>query len=187
MPEERNQEHEMGSMWLSAWLTVTDCRLPGGSRMVNAPMWSACTGAVPCFCIDPSGSVEFCSNVTQGADMEEANPGGWALQCGQNFSVNHAPSNIDFAAIHVWPDNWERCVHSWCLLPPIAVDPGHVQSTSKIHCALSGGQLTSCSHMVDASATRQVLLHCGQQHMLQHKRSTSEHVHTLTSESLALP
>lgn len=41
--------------------------------------------------------------------MEEANPGGWALQCGQNFSVNHAPSHIDFAAIHVWPDNWERC------------------------------------------------------------------------------
>jgi hypothetical protein len=47
----------------------------------------------------------------QGADMEEANPGGWALQCGQNFSVNHAPSHIDFAAIHVWPDNWERCGH----------------------------------------------------------------------------
>ncbi len=41
--------------------------------------------------------------------MEEANPGGWALQSGQNFSVNHAPANIDFAAIHVWPDNWERC------------------------------------------------------------------------------
>lgn len=44
----------------------------------------------------------------QGATREDANPGGWALQSGQNFSVNHAPASIDFAAIHVWPDNWER-------------------------------------------------------------------------------
>ena len=49
------------------------------------------------------------AGAAQGAVREEANPGGWALQSGQNFSVNHAPATIDFAAIHVWPDNWERC------------------------------------------------------------------------------
>jgi hypothetical protein len=34
----------------------------------------------------------------------------WAAQTGQNFTVNHLLPYIDFAAIHVWPDNWERCV-----------------------------------------------------------------------------
>ena len=63
--------------------------------------------------------------------MEEANPGGWALQCGQNFSVNHAPSNIDFAAIHVWPDNWERCAKPHC---PFPADPRQDQSTSIPRC-----------------------------------------------------
>ena len=39
---------------------------------------------------------------------EPVNPGtGWATITGQNFSANHAPATIDFAAIHVWPDNWE--------------------------------------------------------------------------------
>ena len=39
---------------------------------------------------------------------EAANPGtGWATITGQNFTANHAPDSIDFAAIHLWPDNWE--------------------------------------------------------------------------------
>ena len=44
-----------------------------------------------------------------GARREEANPGAWGAQTGQNFTVNHLPPAIDFAAIHVWPDNWQRC------------------------------------------------------------------------------
>ena len=43
-----------------------------------------------------------------GSPAEAANPGtGWATITGQNFSANHAPDSIDFAAIHLWPDNWE--------------------------------------------------------------------------------
>lgn len=65
-----------------------------------------------------------------GAAREEANPGGWALQSGQNFSVNHAPSTIDFAAIHVWPDNWERCARTLHAtvpaLPLLARGPGSI-------------------------------------------------------------
>ena len=45
-----------------------------------------------------------------GAAREDANPGAWGAQTGQNFTINHLPAPIDFAAIHVWPDNWERCV-----------------------------------------------------------------------------
>lgn len=43
-----------------------------------------------------------------GSAAEVVNPGtGWATITGQNFSANHAPDSIDFAAIHLWPDNWE--------------------------------------------------------------------------------
>ena len=43
-----------------------------------------------------------------GSLAESVNPGtGWATITGQNFSANHAPQTIDFAAIHLWPDNWE--------------------------------------------------------------------------------
>lgn len=35
------------------------------------------------------------------------NPGnGWAGLTGQNFSVNMAHEEIDFAEIHYWPDEW---------------------------------------------------------------------------------
>ena len=37
----------------------------------------------------------------------EYNPGnGWAGITGQNFSVNMAHAEIDFAEIHYWPDEW---------------------------------------------------------------------------------
>lgn len=43
-----------------------------------------------------------------GSLNERLNPGnGWASITGQNFTANHAPDAIDFAAIHLWPDNWE--------------------------------------------------------------------------------
>ena len=43
-----------------------------------------------------------------GSAYEASNPGnGWAAITGQNFTANHASKAIDFAGIHVWPDNWE--------------------------------------------------------------------------------
>ena len=43
-----------------------------------------------------------------GSAYEVSNPGnGWAAITGQNFTANHASKAIDFAGIHVWPDNWE--------------------------------------------------------------------------------
>lgn len=39
--------------------------------------------------------------------LKQYNPGnGWAQITGQNFSAQHAPKSIDFAAIHFWPDLW---------------------------------------------------------------------------------
>ena len=33
-------------------------------------------------------------------------PQNWASGTGQDFSAQHALDNIDYAAIHMWPDNW---------------------------------------------------------------------------------
>ena len=33
----------------------------------------------------------------------------WGGQIGQDFVPDHMPASIDFATIHVWPDNWQRC------------------------------------------------------------------------------
>lgn len=43
-----------------------------------------------------------------GKPWSKANPGPWAEEVGQCFVENHSPKSIDFAAIHSWPDNWER-------------------------------------------------------------------------------
>ena len=45
---------------------------------------------------------------TKGSSGEGVNPGtGWASLTGQDFIANHASPAIDFAAAHIWPDNWE--------------------------------------------------------------------------------
>jgi hypothetical protein len=36
------------------------------------------------------------------------NPSSWAGYTGQDFLPQHAVPAIDFAAIHLWPDNWKR-------------------------------------------------------------------------------
>ena len=36
------------------------------------------------------------------------NSNGWPLQTGQDFLPNHAVAGIDYASIHLWPDNWDR-------------------------------------------------------------------------------
>ncbi|PSC71493.1 mannan endo-1,4-beta-mannosidase [Micractinium conductrix] len=42
--------------------------------------------------------------------MKEVNPGApgsdWASKAGQDFIANHQLPTIDFAAFHLWPDNW---------------------------------------------------------------------------------
>lgn len=57
---------------------------------------------------------------TKGSSGEATNPGtGWASLTGQDFIANHASPAIDFAAAHIWPDNWEVRGHLvLCTLSP---------------------------------------------------------------------
>ena len=57
---------------------------------------------------------------TKGSAGEAVNPGtGWASLTGQDFIANHASPAIDFAAAHIWPDNWEvRGLLQFCTIPP---------------------------------------------------------------------
>lgn len=36
----------------------------------------------------------------------QASPKNWSYGTGQDFSAQHALSSIDFAVMHLWPDNW---------------------------------------------------------------------------------
>ena len=36
------------------------------------------------------------------------NPSGWAGYTGQDFMPQHAVRAIDYASMHLWPDNWKR-------------------------------------------------------------------------------
>lgn len=36
------------------------------------------------------------------------NPQKWGEEIGQSFATDHLAPNIDFATVHIWPDNWER-------------------------------------------------------------------------------
>ena len=58
----------------------------------------------------------FASNATAMEDRSEdripsladANPADWAAQTGQDFILNHLPDTVDFATLHLWPDNWNQ-------------------------------------------------------------------------------
>lgn len=39
-------------------------------------------------------------------ELQQYNPGEWAVQVGQDFLNNNLPDTIDFATLHMWPDNW---------------------------------------------------------------------------------
>ncbi|KAK9836280.1 hypothetical protein WJX81_001819 [Elliptochloris bilobata] len=39
--------------------------------------------------------------------------GSWPMQTGQDFLPNHAVDGIDFAGMHLWPDNWQRTDMHW--------------------------------------------------------------------------
>lgn len=34
--------------------------------------------------------------------------GAWPLNTGNDFLPNHLANGIDYASIHMWPDNWGR-------------------------------------------------------------------------------
>jgi mannan endo-1,4-beta-mannosidase len=36
------------------------------------------------------------------------NPQKWGEEIGQSFATDHLAANVDFATVHIWPDNWER-------------------------------------------------------------------------------
>ena len=60
-----------------------------------------CRGAMsgllsPCPC-----SLQVCISNKNVADST------WAAEEGQDFIADHNSSNIDFATIHCWPDNWK--------------------------------------------------------------------------------
>ncbi|PSC67829.1 Mannan endo-1,4-beta-mannosidase 1 [Micractinium conductrix] len=52
----------------------------------------------------------------EGDPLERFNPGGksdgnpslWGPRSGQDFRANHAHAAIDYAVIHMWPDNWRE-------------------------------------------------------------------------------
>ena len=69
---------------------------------------------------------------TKGSAGESVNPGtGWASLTGQDFSANHASPHIDFAACHIWPDNWEvRHAFISNLLSTVLPEGGFVANTA---------------------------------------------------------
>jgi mannan endo-1,4-beta-mannosidase len=74
--------------------------------------------------------------------MRRANPGGsWPYQTGQDFLPNHLVDGIDFASVHMWPDNWDRVrvllhasVHALGL--PQQPITWHIQYMTSIECVL---------------------------------------------------
>lgn len=61
--------------------------------------------------LDPNHLVTVGEEGFFGEHRPEAahNPQGWGGQIGQDFVLDHSSPSIDFATIHVWPDNWQRC------------------------------------------------------------------------------
>mmetsp|Transcript_12908 Transcript_12908/g.24418 ORF Transcript_12908/g.24418 Transcript_12908/m.24418 type:complete len:540 (-) Transcript_12908:1800-3419(-) len=45
--------------------------------------------------------------------IDDINPASWAAQTGQDFVANHMLDSIDFATVHLWPDNWNQSSHSF--------------------------------------------------------------------------
>ncbi|KAK2079251.1 hypothetical protein QBZ16_002942 [Prototheca wickerhamii] len=60
--------------------------------------------------VDPNHLVAIGSEGFWGPDSPnvQSNPNGgdWATETGQNFYNNSMPDSIDYAVIHIWPDNW---------------------------------------------------------------------------------
>lgn len=59
--------------------------------------------------IDPNHLITIGSDGFFSEDENvQHNPADWGAQMGQSFELNNLPDSIDYATIHVWPDNWHR-------------------------------------------------------------------------------
>lgn len=45
-------------------------------------------------------------------------PHDWSYGTGQDFSAQHAAPSIDFADMHLWPDNWQQLDGTPAQQPP---------------------------------------------------------------------
>jgi len=54
------------------------------------------------------------------APQARHNPATWAGQAGQDFERDHAAPGVDFATVHVWPDNWNKCAAR-----PVCISQNH--------------------------------------------------------------
>ena len=52
----------------------------------------------------------------------------WSASVGQDFTAQHSPGSIDFAAIHMWPDNWNTTDLAF---PPVWID-SHIKESRKL-------------------------------------------------------
>ena len=71
------------------------------------------------------------------------NPGAWADDQGQDFIANHAGKDIDYAGIHIWPDDWNhrevRYQHDWC----VRSARSHARTDARTHARARASSLLS--------------------------------------------
>ena len=48
------------------------------------------------------------SEIDTDLSADDLNPASWAAFTGQDFVKNHMIDEIDFATVHLWPDNWNQ-------------------------------------------------------------------------------
>ena len=61
--------------------------------------------------VDSKGANEVCVLCDRANPVPTTNggPGGaWPVMTGNDFLPNHMANGIDYASIHMWPDNWGR-------------------------------------------------------------------------------
>ena len=94
---------------IMAWNLINEprCEQPAGCGMQEwvEEMSSAVKKA------DPNHLVTIGADGFYGAASclaDRYNPFLWAGHTGSDFLPNHAAKDIDYAAIHLWPDNWQR-------------------------------------------------------------------------------
>jgi len=85
--------------------------------------------------LDPNHLVTVGEEGFFGEQRPEAahNPQGWGGQIGQDFVLDHSSPSIDFATIHVWPDNWQRCASP----PHLLCYPGSILGSVSLWCLQS--------------------------------------------------
>ena len=123
----------------------------------------------------------------------------WAGEEGQDFIADHNSSNIDFATIHCWPDNWKVPNPS-----PRSLDPPnplcHCKAQASHHCIvptfnvaeeiLSGMNTDACGRLIqvlDSEFQRTwIRMHAEHAKDVLHKPVCALHLHIkLTQTSTA--